>query len=291
MGPPVAGEGAALHPHPHPHAHAPGGWGAEAGLRRPEAWPPRQAAGFPRHVAVIMDGNSRWAAAHGQVSRRGHAQGVAALRATVRCAGAWGVAALTVFAFSTENWLREGEEVDFLLDLLDRTLREELPELRRNGVRVRVIGDRGRLPPPLRYTVARAEEATAGGEGMTLNVALSYSGRSDIVQAARAIARRVEAGEVAAADVDEQMLARHLSTGGLPEGLRDPDLLIRTSGEQRLSNFLLWQLAYTEIYFSPVKWPDWDALEFRKAIESYLARDRRYGRRRGEAGVEEVGRG
>eukprot|EP00232_Nephroselmis_pyriformis_P017406 CAMPEP_0182899390 /NCGR_PEP_ID=MMETSP0034_2-20130328/28052_1 /TAXON_ID=156128 /ORGANISM="Nephroselmis pyriformis, Strain CCMP717" /LENGTH=358 /DNA_ID=CAMNT_0025033419 /DNA_START=142 /DNA_END=1214 /DNA_ORIENTATION=+ len=222
----------------------------------------------PSHVAVIMDGNSRWARGRRLHTSRGHEAGVGSLRRMVQCCIKWRIPALTVFAFSAENWMRSQEEVSFLLGLFIKVLAEEIEALARNNVRMHFVGDIASLPASLQRQVAAAEERTAGCDGLHLTLALSYGGRQDIVGAARVLAERAAAGELDPASIDEGMLSRELTTGHLPPEVGDPDLLIRTSGEQRLSNFLLWQMAYTELFFSDVLWPDFGEESFRSAVWS-----------------------
>ncbi|MEF3194069.1 MAG: di-trans,poly-cis-decaprenylcistransferase [Halothiobacillaceae bacterium] len=228
---------------------------------------------LPAHVAIIMDGNGRWAEQRGHPRVIGHRRGAAALRNVVRACAERGVRVLTVFAFSSENWRRPSSEVDALMTLFVRSLRREVRRLHEAGVRLRFIGDRSRFEPVLQARMAEAEALTVGNERMTLVVAVNYGGRWDITQAARALAEEVAAGRLAPADVDEASLAGRLALRDLPE----PDLLIRTGGEQRISNFLLWQLAYTELYFTPVLWPDFNAAEIDRAIAWYAGRERRFG--------------
>ncbi len=227
----------------------------------------------PVHVAIIMDGNGRWAEQRGYPRVLGHRRGATALRATVRACIERGVRVLTVFAFSSENWRRPSSEVGALMQLFVQSLRREVRRLHEAGVRLRFVGERGRFEPALQARMAEAEALTAGNERMTLVVAVNYGGRWDIAQAARALAEEVAAGRLAPEAVDEVALARHLALGDLPE----PDLLIRTGGEQRVSNFLLWQLAYAELYFTPVLWPDFNAAEIDRAIAWYARRERRFG--------------
>ena len=236
-------------------------------------------AALPRHLAIIMDGNARWAEHRRLSVNVGHERGVDALRAVVRCCGAWGVPALTVYAFSHENWKRGRDEVDHLMALLERTLVAELPDLAREGVRVTVMGDVGMLTQNLRDAVRRAEDATRGNAKLRLNVALSYSARRDIVAAARGLAAEVAAGHLDAEDITERVISERLSSRVLPAGVREPDLLIRTSGEQRLSNFMLWEAAYAELYFAEELWPDFTEASLRDALRSYAKRQRRFGRR------------
>lgn len=227
----------------------------------------------PAHVAIIMDGNGRWAEQRGYPRVLGHRRGATALRATVRACAERGVRVLTVFAFSSENWRRPSSEVGALMQLFLQSLRREVRRLHEAGIRLRFVGERGRFDPTLQARMAEAEKLTAGNERMTLVVAVNYGGRWDIVQAARALAGEVAAGRLAPEAVDEVALARHLALGDLPE----PDLLIRTGGEQRISNFLLWQLAYAELYFTPVLWPDFDAEALDHALAWYAGRERRFG--------------
>jgi len=228
----------------------------------------------PGHVAVIMDGNGRWAKGRGLPRTEGHKEGIESVRAVVEAAGALGVKALTLYTFSSENWARPRTEVAALMSLLVRTLRRETEELDRSNVRLTVIGDLEALPltPRIGFTavIARLSKNT----GLVLNLALSYSGRQEITQAARALAREVAAGRLDPDRIDETLFARHLQTAAIG----DPDLLIRTSGELRLSNFLLWQLAYSEFYITPILWPDFRHEQFLDAIESYQSRERRFGK-------------
>jgi len=228
----------------------------------------------PRHVAVIMDGNGRWAAERGLPRIAGHHEGMKVVRETIEAAIEAGVEILTLFAFSTENWQRPEEEVSALMTLLRVYAEKEREELREHGVCVHVLGDMTRLSESAREAVQMIEEATADGDRICLNLMISYSGRADIVRAARELARRVEAGEMAVDEIDEVSMTGVLFTGDLP----DPDLLIRTSGEFRMSNFLLWQLAYAELHFTPVLWPDFTRADFFRAIEEFQLRDRRFGR-------------
>ncbi len=224
---------------------------------------------IPRHVAIIMDGNGRWARRRGWNRIRGHREGIESVRSVVRAARNAGVRYLTLFAFSSENWRRPPREVRALMGLLRRFLRAEVPELKGNGVRVRAIGELDRLPPHAREALAWAEEETRHCRRMDLILALSYGGRAEILHAVRSLLREgVPAGEL-----DEDRFRRHLYAPDVP----DPDLLIRTSGEMRISNFLLWQLAYTELYVTEVLWPEFREAEFRKALEDYARRERRFG--------------
>ena len=232
--------------------------------------PPRP---LPRHIAIIMDGNGRWARARGLPRIAGHRRGAEAVRRTLVAASELAIPYLTLFGFSSENWKRPLDEVDDLMGLLRHYLRGEIAELHRNGVRLRVIGEIGRLSPDLVTLIANAEALTHDNRGINLTIALSYGGRAEIVAATRAIAVKVAAGSLPVEAVDEDLIASHLFTADLP----DPDLLIRTSGEQRISNFLLWQCAYAELVFTKTLWPDFERSDLEEAIAEYLGRDRRYG--------------
>jgi undecaprenyl diphosphate synthase len=231
------------------------------------------ARGLPRHVAIIMDGNGRWAAAHGLPRVAGHRRGAEAVRRTVAAAGELGIPYLTLFGFSSENWRRPSTEIEDLMGLLRHYVRREVAELHREGVRINVIGERERLAPDIVGLIDRAQGLTRDNRALTLTIALSYGGRAEIVAASRKIAEEVAAGALGIAAVDEACIGRHLFTADLP----DPDLLIRTSGEQRLSNFLLWQCAYTELVFTRTLWPDFSESDFRRAVDEYRGRERRYG--------------
>jgi undecaprenyl diphosphate synthase len=228
---------------------------------------------LPRHIAIIMDGNGRWAKARGLPRIAGHRSGAEAVRRTVTAAGELGIPYLTLFGFSSENWKRPSAEVQDLMVLLRHYLRGEIAELQRNGVRLKVIGQLTRLAPDIVGMIARAETLTRENSQITLTIALSYGGRAEIVAAVQAIATQVARGSLAAEDVDEDCLARHLFTADIP----DPDLLIRTSGEQRISNFLLWQCAYSELVFTKTLWPDFSKNDLEQAIDDYCGRERRYG--------------
>ena len=228
---------------------------------------------LPRHIAIIMDGNGRWARARGLPRIAGHRRGAEAVRRTLVAASELAIPYLTLFGFSSENWKRPLDEVDDLMGLLRHYLRGEIAELHRNGVRLRVIGEIGRLSPDLVTLIANAEALTHGNCGINLTIALSYGGRAEIVAATRAIAVKVAAGSLPVEAVDEDLIASHLFTADLP----DPGLLIRTSGEQRISNFLLWQCAYAELVFTKTLWPDFERSDLEEAIAEYLGRDRRYG--------------
>ena len=228
----------------------------------------------PRHVAIIMDGNGRWATSRHLPRVAGHAKGVEAVRATVEACARRGVEFLTLFAFSSENWRRPADEVSVLKRLFISALEREVYKLHRNGNRLRVVGAVSAFEPRLRELIAQAEEHTAGNGGMTLTIAANYGGRWDILQAVQAALR--EQPELARHPelLGEQAISRHLAMAYAPE----PDLFIRTGGEQRISNFLLWQLAYTELYFTDAYWPDFDAAALDRAIESFASRERRFGR-------------
>ncbi len=228
---------------------------------------------IPRHVAIIMDGNGRWASRRGLPRGEGHRAGVEALRRTVRAAGELGIRYLTLYSFSLENWSRPRTEVLDLMSLLRRFIRHDLAELHASDVRVRVIGRREGLESDVLSLLVEAEELTAGNTGLTLIVAFNYGGRDEILRGVRRVAEEVRAGRLSPGDIDESVLSKALDTGEFP----DPDLLIRTSGEQRLSNFLLWQCAYTEFVFSPVYWPDFGRDELIAAIGEFRGRERRYG--------------
>jgi undecaprenyl diphosphate synthase len=227
----------------------------------------------PRHVAIIMDGNGRWAAARSLPRAEGHRRGVEALRRTVRAAADIGISVLTIFSFSSENWSRPPAEVRDLLGLLKRFIRHDLADLHRSHVRVRVIGERGDLDPDIRGLLEEAEELTHANESLTLVVAFNYGGRQEISRAVRRIVDEVVAGRMKTQDVTAELIGRNLDAADLP----DPDLIIRTSGEQRLSNFLLWQAAYSELVFVPIFWPDFDRAALEGAIVEYRRRERRFG--------------
>ena len=229
--------------------------------------------GLPSHVALIMDGNGRWASARGLPRLEGHRRGLEALRGAVRTAIEFKLSYLTVYSFSSENWSRPFEEIQDLMGLLKRFIRKDLIDLHRVGVRVKVIGHRDNLQPDIRGLLEEAEAMTRLNQGVTLVVAFNYGGRQEIAAAVREMAHKVAQGALKACEIDEKMLSQHLDTSDIP----DPDLIIRTSGEQRLSNFLLWQAAYSEFVFLPVLWPDFDRAAFAGALAEYAARDRRFG--------------
>ncbi len=228
---------------------------------------------LPRHVAVIMDGNGRWARARGLPRIAGHRQGLTRVRELVSACGELGIPDLTLFAFSSENWRRPASEVRLLMDLFMNALDKEVEKLHANGVRFRVIGDIERFDRRLVKRIREAELLTRAHPALTLTVAANYGGRWDLAQACREVARRVARGEIDPEDVSGRTLEPFLGMAGIPE----PDLFIRTGGEQRLSNFLLWELAYTELYFTPVLWPDFGHAEFQAALASYAGRERRFG--------------
>ena len=227
----------------------------------------------PRHVAIIMDGNGRWAKARGLPRTVGHREGAEALRRVVRASAEFGVDYLTVFGFSSENWKRPAAEVTDLMGLLRLYLRKEIEEIHREGVRLRVIGDRERLSSDIIRLIEDAEARTAGNRRLNLTVALSYGGRAEIVRAAQQLAQAVQAGSLDPEDIDESAFQRHLFTADIP----DPDLVIRTSGEKRISNFLLWQSAYAEYVFMDKLWPDFAGEDLKAAIVEFGGRKRRYG--------------
>lgn len=230
-------------------------------------------ARLPRHVAIIMDGNGRWARRQGNERSRGHVAGVGSVKEIIETASNLGIKYLTLYAFSTENWNRPKEEVDMLLALIVSVLAEETEGLRRNNVRLQMIGDRDRMPREAMASLEESMAATSCCHGLVVNLALSYSSRWELTEAAREIARKAACGEIDVDSIDEHSIDSHLSTVGTP----DPDLLIRTGGDERVSNFLLWQIAYSELYFTDTFWPDFGAEDFYKAIVDYQSRERRFG--------------
>ncbi|PKN33158.1 MAG: isoprenyl transferase [Deltaproteobacteria bacterium HGW-Deltaproteobacteria-19] len=228
---------------------------------------------LPGHIAVIMDGNGRWAKKHAMGRIAGHRKGAEAVRTTVRTCRELGIKCLTLYAFSVENWLRPAREVSALMDLLVDYLQSESRELQEQGIRLQTIGNTGALREPVQRFLRETMEATKENREMVLILALSYGGRDEILQAARALAGKCSAGLLAPGDISKDLFEEHLQTAGI----RDPDLLVRTSGEFRISNFLLWQMAYTEFYFTDVLWPDFDRNELLKAIAAYQQRERRFG--------------
>jgi undecaprenyl diphosphate synthase len=233
-----------------------------------------QSNGLPQHIAIIMDGNGRWARAHMLPRYVGHREGVKAVKTIVEACRNKGIRALTLFAFSSENWRRPRDEVGLLMDLFIRTLKKEVDALHRNGIRVRFIGDRNAFPGGLRELITQAEAKTRANTAMDLVIAANYGGQWDITEALRVIARRVAAGETNPGDITPDMINREIALADLPA----PDLFIRTGGEQRISNFLLWQLAYTELYFTDVLWPAFNERALDEALQSYAGRQRRFGR-------------
>ncbi|CUB04965.1 polyprenyl diphosphate synthase [Marinomonas fungiae] len=229
----------------------------------------------PAHVAIIMDGNNRWAKKKHLPSIAGHRAGAAAVRKTVESAARCGVKVLTLFAFSSENWKRPQAEVDGLMGLFMRSLKKEAKRLNEHAIKLLVVGDKTGFSAGLQEQIALAEQATADNQGMVLAIAANYGGRWDIAQAAQTLAQQVAAGEILPSDITEEALGQHVCLAGLPE----LDLIIRTSGEERVSNFLLWQLAYAEFIFMPVLWPDFDGAHFEEALMTYQQRQRRYGGR------------
>jgi undecaprenyl diphosphate synthase len=237
---------------------------------------PKEDAGVavpPAHVAIIMDGNGRWAAARGLPRREGHRRGVEALRNVVKAAGELGIKYLTIYSFSAENWSRPADEIEDLMGLLKRFVRNDLAELHKNDVRVRIIGERATLKPDIHALLNEAEELTKNNTGPTLVVAFNYGAQQEIVEAARKLAGQVARGELFPDQIDAAKISAELYTSDIP----DPDLIIRTSGEQRLSNFLLWQAAYAEFVFVPIHWPDFDKAALEGAIDEFHKRERRFG--------------
>jgi undecaprenyl diphosphate synthase len=229
---------------------------------------------IPQHVAAIMDGNGRWAQQQGLPRVAGHQQGAKTVKSLLRCCKDWGIANFTVYAFSTENWGRPAIEVDFLMRLFEGLLERELEQMHAEGVRIRFLGERSQVPIGLQKMMDKSIEKTALNRSVTFNIAINYGSRHEILQACQAIAHRAQLGELDPQKIDESLFTEYLDTNGLP----DPDLLIRTSGEQRLSNFLLWQLAYTELYITNTHWPDFSDDEFMQAIANYQQRNRRFGK-------------
>ena len=236
----------------------------------PEGLDPRK---MPGHVAVIMDGNGRWAKARGLPRVMGHRAGVEALKSTLRHCSDWGVEALTAYAFSTENWSRPGDEVNFLMTLFESVLQRELQALEEEQVRIRFLGDLDALPVKLQSLIAEATQRTSANSGIHFNVCTNYGGRRELVRASQRLAERVARGELEPSQIDENALAAELFTAGEP----DPDLLIRTSGERRISNFLLWQISYSEIWITEKCWPEFTREDFLNAIREFNSRQRRFG--------------
>lgn len=237
---------------------------------------PVEASSFsplPRHVAIIMDGNGRWAEQNRVSTISGHRMGAEATRKIVQHAAARGIPYLTLYTFSSENWLRPQGWIDDLMGLLRYNLKSQVQELAENGVCLKVIGDRSKLPPDIVSLIEESEEKTSGNNRITLMIALSYGGRDEILLATKKVAEQVKVGTLKVEEITAEVFSHNLYTNGIP----DPDLLIRTSGENRISNFLLWQLAYTEFVFSPTLWPDFSADDFDQALQTYQQRERRYG--------------
>lgn len=228
---------------------------------------------MPQHVAIILDGNGRWAKAKGMPRNYGHVQGAKTVETICEDAYKMGIRYLTVYAFSTENWNRPKDEVDALMKLLRNYMKTCLQTAKKNRMCVRVLGEKSRLDEDIRARIEELETATRENDGLHFQIAINYGGRDEIIRAARKLAQRVERGELSAGEITEELMEESLDTAGIPA----PDLLIRTCNEQRISNFLLWQLAYTELYFTPVAWPDFTKEELRKAVEAYNHRDRRFG--------------
>jgi len=229
---------------------------------------------LPRHVAIIMDGNGRWASLRGKSRIEGHRGGRASVRAVVEMSRKLGIPYLSLYAFSVENWLRPRDEINALMGLLEHYLTVEEPKMMRHGIRLVAIGDKDRLPATVRCTLERTIEATKANKNLTVLLALSYSGRNDIVKTVQSIAAEVREGRYAPEEIDEALVSAHTETGSLP----DPDLLIRTSGEMRISNFFLWQIPYTELYVTPTLWPDFRDKEYLQALTEFQRRQRRFGR-------------
>lgn len=228
---------------------------------------------IPEHVAIIMDGNGRWAKQHGKERYEGHIAGVESVRCAVKAAAKNGVKWLTLYAFSTENWGRPTAEVNAIMELFCKSVVGETPELIEQGVRVKIIGEKSHFSESVLKMIDQIEQNTAEGKTLTLVLAFNYSSRREIMLATQAISERVAKGELRSEDINEEVIAEHLMTHSMP----DPDLIVRTSGECRLSNFLLWQASYAEFYFPEVLWPDFDEEEFKKALDVYASRERRYG--------------
>lgn len=228
----------------------------------------------PKHIAIIMDGNGRWAKQRFQPRFMGHRAGVKTVENIVKHCAQRGVEVLSLFAFSSENWRRPGKEVSLLMELFSHALNNQVKKLHDNNIKLQIIGDTGRFSDSLQQQITKAQDLTRNNTGLTLNIAANYGGRWDITQSVRELAKKVASGELEADAISEEMINTHLSTASLPE----PDLFIRTGGEQRVSNFLLWQMAYTEFYFTDVLWPEFSSDELDKAIDSFTHRERRFGR-------------
>ncbi len=227
----------------------------------------------PKHIAIIMDGNGRWAIRKGLPRSFGHNKGVSVLKNIIKVSKNLDCKVLTVYAFSTENWTRPSKEVDFLINLFEKVLKKEISEIHQESIKIKFIGDLSPFPKALKSIISSSEALTENNKNFILNICVNYGGRQEIVQAAKEIAIKSSSGEIKPSDIDEQLFNSELLT----HGIKDPELLIRTSGEKRISNFLLWQLAYSEIYITDVMWPDFNEIEFLKAIIDYQSRDRRFG--------------
>lgn len=239
-------------------------------LAKVKSLPPKR---IPNHIAIIMDGNGRWANLRGLPRTEGHKAGISSVKRLVRFVPLTGVKIITLFTFSTENWRRPRNEIRILMTLLRETILKELKELKENGVKLVVSGDIFGLPLPQQQALKYVMQKTKNGNTLILNLALNYGGRAEIINAVKGIVKKAIEGQVKPEEIDENLFKKYLQTANLP----DPDLLIRTSGEMRISNFLLWQIAYTELYFTPVLWPDFDEIEFCNAILDYASRERRFG--------------
>ena len=227
----------------------------------------------PEHIAIIMDGNGRWATKKGLPRSFGHNKGVSVLKETIKISKKFGCKILTVYAFSTENWSRPNKEVDFLINLFEKVLKKEIGEINQEGIKIKFVGDLSPFPETLKSIFNSSEDLTENNKNFTLNVCVNYGGRQEIVKVAKQLAVKSFSGEINPSEVNEKLFNSEL----LKQGIKDPELLIRTSGEKRISNFLLWQLAYSEIYISDVLWPDFNESEFIKAIIDYQSRNRRFG--------------
>jgi len=236
---------------------------------------------LPKHIAIIMDGNGRWARQRGLPRVAGHRKGVETVRAIIQACAERKIPWLTIFAFSSENWRRPKKEVELLMDLFIQALDKEIQELHKNNIRFRVIGDISPMSQSIKDRVSKSESLTSENTGLTLSVALNYGGRWDITEAGRKVVQEIIEGKKDISALDEETFSGYLSTGSMP----DPDLFIRTGGEKRISNFLLWQIAYTELYFSDIFWPDFSETELQKALDSYSQRQRRYGQTGEQVGV------
>ncbi len=229
---------------------------------------------LPNHVAIIMDGNGRWAKRHGKKRFFGHREGMKRVREIVEVSAEKGINYLTLFAFSTENWLRPKEEVNFLMTLLEEFIKKEVKKLKENNIRLKFIGNFSKLSEKYLKLIKNGEDITSGCTGLKLNIALSYGGRQEILDAVKKLLKDIESRKVNLEDINDNLFSKYLYTDGMP----DPDLLIRTSGEMRISNFLLWQIAYTELYITDTLWPDFNKNEYEKALNDYSNRERRFGR-------------